>query len=221
MRKHASAQDSKIPIPLFMDGNPIGGPGSLNMFMKNKLRRKHLLGGLMFREYPDRLVVSHMVIEPKARRKGYNSLMVDTIEKDFGQTAEFYDVTDDGRKFMLARGGKESKTNPDENIRRLERIAKQTAAQDDIARYWTACLRAGELPKPNEDNDWEQLWFLDRNRWFATRVALLSFPNKWIVWPSVPDESLVDPLARKDVYTSEGKALAAVRKALQEVLRHA
>lgn len=38
--------------------------------------------------------------------------------------------------------------NPDDDIRKLERKALQTLAKADILRYWRACLRAGEIPKP-------------------------------------------------------------------------
>ncbi|MCC6752076.1 MAG: hypothetical protein IT371_30770 [Deltaproteobacteria bacterium] len=110
MRRAATSPEGDFPV--FLDRVGIGR-GSLDLFMKHPLRKKHLLGGLMFRVLPDRLIVSHMVVDPKFRRRGINSLMIERIQKQFdGKPVYYYRPTKEGRAFMEARGGEESARNP-------------------------------------------------------------------------------------------------------------
>lgn len=43
----------------------------------------------------------------------------------------------------------QTKKNPDDRLRRLERRALETQDKEDLAVYWKEALRAGEIPKPN------------------------------------------------------------------------
>jgi hypothetical protein len=52
-----------------------------------------------------------------------------------------------------------------ENIRKLLRVYKQDPSPDNQASYWRACLRAGELPEPDEsvDGSWVKVWQFGRD----------------------------------------------------------
>lgn len=48
----------------------------------------------------------------------------------------------------------------DAKLRQLERIAFSTEDNEDVLRYWRACLRAGELPKPSRSYKLSEYWIL-------------------------------------------------------------
>lgn len=138
------SQDSDLPIFLDRAGY---GVGTLDLFMKKPLRKKHLLGGLQFRVLPDKIVVSHMIVDAKHRRRGLNSFMIQQALDSFGlKKAAYYAPTKAGAAFVKARGGEVSKTNPprgDDEIRLLEReLAGEEYPAREKPEVWAAYRRA-------------------------------------------------------------------------------
>lgn len=84
------------------------------------------------------------------------------------------------------------KRNPDDSLRQLERVAFQTEAASDVANYWKATLRTGDLPKPNRIGNAESNiifgWVIDR----VGFVYLMESP----VYPGTPEIQEVTVMIR-------------------------
>lgn len=251
MKKEARSE--KGNMPLFLDRKPIGGRGTLDMFLQHKMTKKHLLGGLMFRvptelddEYAtvkDRIIVSHMAVVPKARRKGLNTLMLDEVKQAFpGREIYYYDLTENGEAFRQKYGGGISKRNPitrrnsDDSIRAALRAYK-AEPEENTARYWRACLRAGELPEPTRSFDnfgkgkgWllldngNEVWYSTNVRdWYNRRTYLETLGNKAagdIGWSEItyyvspPGQNYVPPARFASLEAAEER----VKHHLREIL---
>lgn len=84
------------------------------------------------------------------------------------------------------------KRNPDDSLKQLERVAFQTEAASDVANYWKATLRTGDLPKPNRIGNAESNiifgWVIDR----VGFVYLMESP----VYPGTPEIQEVTVMIR-------------------------
>lgn len=92
-----------------------------------------------------------------------NDVWLDQIGYDLGYSSnhpeDLKPVLQDLLDFELRQENPRRK-NPDENIRKLLRVYRQESTPDNQATYWHACLRAGELPEPDEsvDGSWVKVW---------------------------------------------------------------
>lgn len=95
-------------IPIFALRRAIGGPGTLPMFWANKENKvitKHMVAAMQYYVTPDEIVLTHMSVQPKYRRQGVNTLLVDTVMSNYpGRKVVFDDPTPDGKRFMRGRG---------------------------------------------------------------------------------------------------------------------
>lgn len=100
----AAVQSGTFAPPLFPLRRAIGGPGTLDMFLKNKGAKK-VIAAVQYYVHENDLVVTHMVVRPKWRRHHLNKLIVDMIIADVRPSNIWWDEpTDMGLKFMKGYG---------------------------------------------------------------------------------------------------------------------
>ena len=107
--------DSKLGPPVFALRRAIGGPGTIEMFWKNKAYKpltKKLAGAIQYIADPDEdeVILTHMVVKRGWRRRKVNSAMIGYLENRYPDKKFLYhELTPQGRKFMESYGGEEWK----------------------------------------------------------------------------------------------------------------
>ena len=94
----------KIAPPLFPLRRAIGGPGTLEMFLKNKAVKK-VIAAVQYYTYKGDVIITHMVVRSKWRRAHINKLLIVTII-DYTQPVNIWwdDPTEMGRGFIWGYG---------------------------------------------------------------------------------------------------------------------
>jgi len=109
--KSAINSDGQSP-PIYQDSRAVHGPGTIELFWRNKISRECLVGALQFhlRKADSSMIVTHMSVKRPFRRQGVNSFMLEVAKRSFDPEVKsvlFYGLTVDGEKFMKAWGGEE------------------------------------------------------------------------------------------------------------------
>ena len=103
----------EIHPALFPLRRAISGPGTLEMFLKNKSAKK-IIAAVQYYTYEGDLFITHMVVRPKWRRAHLNTLLVDTIVDTTKPVNIWWDdPTKMGEQFMSGYGqGLDAKFRP-------------------------------------------------------------------------------------------------------------
>lgn len=105
--------NEKLSPPIFALRRAIGGPGTIDMFWKNRATKpliKKMAGAVQFIVDEGDVIITHMSTKRGWRRRKVNSAMIKYIENRYPDKKLFYqELTEQGRKFMESYGGEEWK----------------------------------------------------------------------------------------------------------------